>query len=169
MKRTLVLAVVLMAMLAFQVNAQNLTAGSLSTFAGTTSGETSGLTAIGGQPVIGRSGTVSAGLWGIVLPLSVISVEEQPGLPLKWEIGTAYPNPFNPSVGFTVQLPVPALLKAEVYNVLGQRVAVLSDRQMPQGVHRLIWNAQGHSSGVYFLRAEVPGQMQRVQRVVLIR
>jgi len=169
MKRHLFITVVLTVMLTGSISAQNLAVGTVSTFAGTTSGEMSSVTAIGGQPVIGLSGDVYAGIWGVIVPLGIATVEEPAELPMKWEIGTAYPNPFNPSVAFSVSLPVSVHLKAEVYNVLGQRVEVLANRQMPQGQHRLVWNAHGCASGVYFLRAEVPQKMHRIQRVVLIR
>ena len=119
--------------------------------------------------MVGISGRVSAGLWGIVVPLSIAMIEEPPGLPLKWRIGKAYPNPFNPSTTVEVSIPLASRIHLAVYNVLGQRVAVLEDGVFTPGLHRFIWNASGLASGVYFLRVEAPGHMQKMQKVVLVR
>jgi hypothetical protein len=65
------------------------------------------------------------------------------------------PNPFNPSTRLRFGLPKPGLVSLTIYNIRGQRVATLLDREsLPAGFHTLIWNGQdqrGHpaSSGVY--------------------
>ena len=68
-----------------------------------------------------------------------------------------YPNPFNPSTIIPYQLPAPARVRLEVFNILGQRVATLVDGERPAGFHTAIWDAtdasgRGVGSGVYLYR-----------------
>lgn len=80
-----------------------------------------------------------------------------PGIsfPVAIQIHHCFPNPFNPSISISFSLDRPAKTIVAVYNLLGQRVAVLSDKFMAAGEHRLIWDGKNNSgdpvgSGVYF-------------------
>ncbi len=75
-----------------------------------------------------------------------------PDVPLKFELYQNYPNPFNPTTKIAFALPKDARVKLEVFNVLGERVAVLKDEYMRAGVHTVDFNATGLASGVYFYR-----------------
>lgn len=72
------------------------------------------------------------------------------GMPVKFELFEAYPNPFNPSTNIQFTLPATANVSLKVYNVLGQEVAMLANGPMEAGRHTLAFNANGLSSGVYF-------------------
>ena len=63
-----------------------------------------------------------------------------------------YPNPFNPTTEISFNLPQTAYVTLYIYNVTGQKVAVLVDRQMGAGRHTAQWDAGSFSSGVYFYR-----------------
>ena len=56
-----------------------------------------------------------------------------------------------------------------IYDILGQQVAVLTDGAHARGTHRFPFDASGLASGLYFIRATVPGQMDQVQKVMLVR
>ncbi len=78
-------------------------------------------------------------------------------LPARLRLGQNYPNPFNPSTIIPYQLPAPARVRLEVFNILGQRVATLVDGERPAGFHTAIWDAtdasgRGVGSGVYLYR-----------------
>ena len=78
-------------------------------------------------------------------------------LPARRYLGQNYPNPFNPSTLIPYQLPAPARVRLEVFNILGQRVATLVDGQRPAGFHTATWDAtdasgRGVASGVYLYR-----------------
>jgi hypothetical protein len=45
----------------------------------------------------------------------------------------------------------------EVYNLLGQRVAVLLQREMAAGTYRVMFNAAGLPSGMYAYRLQANG------------
>ncbi|MBD3402390.1 T9SS type A sorting domain-containing protein [candidate division GN15 bacterium] len=79
------------------------------------------------------------------------------GLPDRFEVAQNYPNPFNPSTTIEFALPGPSVVILEVFNVMGQRVAVLADRVHPAGHHAVVWDGTDYagsrvSSGIYFYR-----------------
>lgn len=61
-----------------------------------------------------------------------------------------YPNPFNPSTEIKFGLTKASHVKLEIYNSLGERIKELINTYMTAGLHEVIWNAEGLSSGVYF-------------------
>jgi hypothetical protein len=57
----------------------------------------------------------------------------------------------------------------EVYNILGQRIATLKDReQMTAGYHTVVWNAPRLASGLYFVRMEA-GSYRETQKLMRVR
>jgi hypothetical protein len=62
-----------------------------------------------------------------------------------------YPNPFNPTTTIQFSIAEEALVTLKVYNILGQEVATLLDKEeMADGVQEVEFNSQGLSSGIYF-------------------
>jgi outer membrane protein assembly factor BamB len=84
-----------------------------------------------------------------------------------------HPNPFNPSTVIEFSLPQRADVSLTVYNLLGQKVARLTDGIYGAGTHRIEWHAGNLSSGVYFCRLETreltagSRQVQKVLKIVL--
>lgn len=99
---------------------------------------------------------------------NVVGVEEQGELPLAWEIGAAWPNPFNPSVSVPVTLAESGRVHVTVYDVLGRRVAAFATPERGAGRHTVSWNGAAQASGVYFLRIQA-GPENAVRKVVLMR
>ncbi|MCB2211235.1 S8 family serine peptidase [bacterium] len=95
--------------------------------------------------------------------------ERSLALPTEFEVAPPWPNPFNPSTAISIGLPEPAELDVAVYDLLGREVARLSNRQPRQaGYHRLVWDASGHASGVYFIRVNA-GPHEAVKKVMLLK
>jgi hypothetical protein len=79
-----------------------------------------------------------------------------------------YPNPFNPVTNFKFRIPVipPSeggqrgmLVTMKIYNLLGQEVATLIDREeYESGDYEIGFDASTLSSGVYLYRINVVGQ-----------
>jgi Secretion system C-terminal sorting domain len=93
-------------------------------------------------------------------------------IPLEFSIESIYPNPFNPTTKITVSLPEISNLSVKIFNVLGQEVAILSNRTLAAGTHSFIFDANevtSHSSGVYFVKASVEGKFHQVQKIVLMK
>ena len=73
-------------------------------------------------------------------------------LPEEYSLSQNYPNPFNPSTEIEFALPEASNVNLAIYNVMGQRVAVLADGYMDAGVHNVTWEADGFATGMYFYR-----------------
>ena len=95
-----------------------------------------------------------------------------PVVPQGFALGQNYPNPFNPSTIIPYQLPTAAHVQLEIFNVLGQRVAVLVNEERPAGFHAARWDAtdaagQAVAAGVYIYRLRGDG-VELARRLVLV-
>jgi photosystem II stability/assembly factor-like uncharacterized protein len=96
-------------------------------------------------------------------------------IPAQFELSQNYPNPFNPATTIQFGLPVSSKVKIAVYNILGEQVIVLTDKEYDAGYHKLIFNADALSSGVYFYRIEAlpdgkqAGNFMDVKKLLLIK
>ena len=87
------------------------------------------------------------------------STEDQVSeVPAGLELRQNYPNPFNPSTQISFSLSEPGSARLEVFNTLGQKVAVLlSDKAYSSGTHSFTFDASGFSSGIYYYRLSATG------------
>lgn len=79
-----------------------------------------------------------------------------------------YPNPFNPFTTIRFELTRRGQVTLEVFNLLGERAAVLADGMMNAGEHTLQFHAAHLPSGVYFYRLKAGGFSQS-RKMVLLR
>ncbi|MBS1262253.1 MAG: hypothetical protein MAG453_01596 [Calditrichaeota bacterium] len=90
-------------------------------------------------------------------------------VPSDYALAEPYPNPFNPAANVTVSLPQSAELTVQVFNVMGRQVAELANGQFEAGTHTLTLDGSSLSSGVYFVKATVPGELDAVRKVTLMK
>ena len=90
-------------------------------------------------------------------------------LPKVYSIRNLYPNPFNPTLTVVVGLPQRAYLQVKVYNLMGQLVADLNNDVRDAGYHYMHFDGSRLASGIYFVRAYVPGHLEQVKKVVLMK
>ena len=79
-----------------------------------------------------------------------------------------YPNPFNPVTVISWQLTVSSHVTLMVFNALGREVQTLVDEGLSAGNHKVVFDARGLPSGLYFYRLEAGGMM-RVRQMLLLR
>jgi len=89
------------------------------------------------------------------------------------ELMQGYPNPFNAETFIGYRLPGASHVHLAVYDVRGERVAVLEDNERPEGFHTVRWNGRDTSgrkvaSGIYFCRLEAGGATA-VRRLIILR
>ncbi|AFN74597.1 5'-nucleotidase domain-containing protein [Melioribacter roseus P3M-2] len=82
----------------------------------------------------------------------VVSVEENGVTPTSFELKQNFPNPFNPSTVIEFTVPKAGAYTLKVYNVLGQEVATLINRNLAAGTHTTIFNAKNLPSGLYLYK-----------------
>jgi choice-of-anchor A domain-containing protein/uncharacterized repeat protein (TIGR01451 family) len=85
---------------------------------------------------------------------SPLAVENTQAVPTAFELSQNYPNPFNPSTKIRVSVPMTTKASISVYNILGQRIALLFNGELKCGVHEFDFSAKNLSSGIYFYRIE---------------
>ena len=75
---------------------------------------------------------------------------------LQFLLGQNYPNPFNPSTKIDYNLPFDSKVSLEVYNIIGNRIAQLVNKEQLAGYYSVDFNLSSFnreiSSGVYFYR-----------------
>jgi len=96
-------------------------------------------------------------------------VEDLSGIPDKFNLLPAYPNPFNAQTTVTLALPQGDQTDVRVFNILGAEVAVLQDGPLSAGYHKMTFDASNLVSGVYFIRAKVPGKLDMNRKIVLTK
>ena len=101
--------------------------------------------------------TLSLSPFVIAEPFPVDVGEAGESLPVAFDLGRNYPNPFNPTTTITYSLAQASHVKLEVFTVLGQRVAALVNEPKQSGVHSIVWDGTDNSgnavaSGIYIYR-----------------
>ncbi len=87
---------------------------------------------------------------GILVTSSVVSNDDGNGItPADYKLYQNYPNPFNPSTLITVDIPSEGKYVLEVYNVLGEKVAELTNGLLKAGTHQFTFSGANLSSGVF--------------------
>jgi len=80
-----------------------------------------------------------------------VSIEDD-ALASDFELSQNYPNPFNPTTNISFSLPQASDVSLTVYNVIGQRVAVLANEVLQSGAHTYKFDASNLASGMYLYR-----------------
>lgn len=94
--------------------------------------------------------------------------QSNPSPPDKIELIQNYPNPFNTTTTIRFTLSVPSRASLNIYNILGQKVALLVDERKEAGYHSFIWKADDIPSGVYFYRIQA-GDYTEAKKMLLLK
>ncbi len=101
-----------------------------------------------------------------------LSVEDgnHPPQPDSIMLMDPYPNPFNASTTISVTLPETAALTVRVFDIQGRTVSTLADGgSVTAGSHAFSFDGSNLSSGIYFVQATVPGQLNEVRKLMLVK
>ncbi len=118
-----------------------------------------------------NDGTVAVGTFGAgVFSTKVLAtgVQSQNNVPLAFSLSQNYPNPFNPSTIIKYSIAKPELVKLSVYNILGQQVVSLINKEQQAGNYEVDFDASKFSSGVYLYRLDA-GNFTSVKKMILIK
>jgi len=95
-------------------------------------------------------------------------VEDSNVIPATFQLISNYPNPFNPSTTLTYELSKASKVNLTVFNLLGQKVEVLVDKQQGAGKYAIQWHAGDGPAGVY-LAVLHNGKRTKTTKLVLIK
>lgn len=100
--------------------------------------------------------------------LQVSAAPERAVLPHEFTLASPYPNPFNPTTRLSFSLPAESPIRLCVWNLLGERVAVLRDTRLAAGIYSLTVDGSDWPSGLYIFSLETPSA-KRVQKALLLK
>jgi choice-of-anchor B domain-containing protein len=95
------------------------------------------------------------------------SVEDEE-LPISFSLNQNYPNPFNPSTNINFSIAEAGPVSLEVFNIIGEEVAVLVNEFMDVGSYTFNFSASNLSSGIYIARL-TSGNNQRMIKMNLLK
>jgi len=117
----------------------------------------------------------------VITNKSVASVEEE--LPLVTELKGNFPNPFytqsgvSRNIGTVIPFTIgkPTKTRIDVFNIKGQRVATLLDKDLNKGKYQINWDGRAEgsnknaTSGVYFYRLTTDDGYRQIKKMILLR
>ncbi len=118
-----------------------------------------------------ENGFVDGSAWARMDPALVLAVDGKGNqIPDEFTLVGNYPNPFNPSTTIKFVMPQRSEVTLEVFNVLGQRVAIKALGERQAGEHNIAFDATNLATGLYNYRltmaatkATVAGKMMLVK------
>ena len=119
---------------------------------------------------------INAGQYELTVAIGVgvtVSADEHGLTPESFELYQNFPNPFNPETVIQFDVAKRTEMNISVYNLLGQRVKTLLNKNMETGTYTLKWNGRDDTgsmlpSGMYFYELKSP-LFTSVKKLVLVR
>ena len=96
------------------------------------------------------------------------AIEVDLSSPVKYELSQNFPNPFNPTTSIQFSLPEASKVKLVVYNIIGEQVAELVNKNMEAGYHNVQFNAGNLNSGIYIYKIEA-NNFTQIRKMMLLK
>ena len=98
-----------------------------------------------------RAGSYNQEIYSAVVDIP-ISVQENKIENDAFTLYQNYPNPFSGNTTIHFDLHEQMHVKAEIFNMSGQLIAIPADAMMKAGKQQINWNADGLAKGIYYLK-----------------
>ena len=94
-------------------------------------------------------------------------------IPSAFTLEQNYPNPFNPSTDIEFAVPSRCRVEIIIHNILGERIAVLTDKIYEAGQYAISWNGCDNAgrkapSGIYLYLMKA-GQFTSTKKMILLK
>ena len=99
---------------------------------------------------------------------TVVAVDDDIMVADRFDLISAYPNPFNPSTKISFTIDAPSEIRLEVYDISGKLIDTMIKGFYQSGLHVIEWNASEFASGMYFVNL-VKGSEMRTQKIMLLK
>nr|MCU0332410.1 T9SS type A sorting domain-containing protein [Ignavibacteriaceae bacterium] len=93
--------------------------------------------------------------------------ESEPNNLSGFKLEQNYPNPFNPVTNFEFRISNFGFVIINIYDVLGNEIAVLVNTELPAGTHKVTFDGTGIPSGTYFYRLKAGNYIETKKMVLL--
>ncbi len=101
--------------------------------------------------------------------ISAVEDKNESGdVPMNYELYQNYPNPFNPMTKIAYSLPKQDKVKIIIYNMLGEQLMTLVDKNQLAGRYEIEVNASHLPSGVYFYSIQT-SDFKQTKRMMLLK
>ena len=104
---------------------------------------------------------------------AALSTNEDKVFPKKYILYQNYPNPFNPITSIKYDLPRETPVTIEIYNIIGNKITTLIDKNMDAGSHIVRWNSTDNNgakipSGIYFYHIKT-NEFIKTKKMILLK
>ncbi len=94
-------------------------------------------------------------------------------IPLETNLYQNYPNPFNPTTTIRFDLNKAEYIKIQVYNIKGQLVKTLVNKNLEAGIHSIVWEGDSEDnspvpSGIYYYKMQTE-EYEKINRLILLK
>ncbi len=92
-------------------------------------------------------------------------------IPNEFTLSNLYPNPFNPILNISYQLPTSHYTSIVIHNINGEKIMTINNGFQPPGNHMAIWDASNIASGVYLISLidQNFNKLSKIQKAILIK
>ena len=85
-----------------------------------------------------------------------------------------HPNPFNPSTTIEFSIQNDTKVDLSIFNIKGQRINTLAQKEFTKGSHSIIWNGDDESenpvsSGLYLYKLKIDSKTEAVKKCLLLK
>lgn len=88
--------------------------------------------------------------------------------PITYSLSQNYPNPFNPTTSIKFSIEKSGFVTLKVYNILGQEVATLLNKELSAGSYNYSFDASKLSSGIYLYSIQ-SGNFTQTKKMILMK
>ncbi|MEJ2495442.1 MAG: alpha-amylase family glycosyl hydrolase [Ignavibacteriaceae bacterium] len=85
----------------------------------------------------------------------ITGVTDEKPVPEQFALSQNYPNPFNPSTTIEYQISEAGFVSLKLYDVLGNEIETLVNKQQLSGKYEITFNAENLVSGVYLYKIQI--------------
>ena len=97
--------------------------------------------------------------------MAIVTVSNRP---VSYELHQNYPNPFNPTTNIAFVLPSQGVVRLDVFDILGRRVATVLNEVRSAGTHEVLFSGGRLSTGVYLYRLQA-GSVTITRKLILLK
>jgi aminopeptidase N len=106
--------------------------------------------------------------WILKNPVNIVTNIGDQTQPDDFGLEQNYPNPFNPSTKIKYQIADAGIVNLRIYDVLGNEIATLINKEMQAGSYEVEFDASNLPSGIYYYTLNA-GEFTQTRKMILLK